>query len=396
MTPPRPPYVAPDRQGLSSVDQQPLAAPKMSVSVFPGDQNYQDNIIFDRSWILNSGWCEAMVALREQARAQGIELGTADRVPMEQSDIILFVNLPTHRAAVEQIRQRYPRALLVLIASESPVVQPHAAVRSNHQLFDRVFTLKRLKGDPMKYHRLPAGCAFVPNPAPADIPFTQRRFAILVNSNVNSGLLRASRPLNVFDQGRTIRNGGWSLPLQRQLQVSLGSRYHLRRRFARAAEGLDIADFDLYGQGWEPLRSGWFHRFFPESPWRQWRGPLNDDKLHSLSHYRFAFCYENFAGSEGSISEKVFDALAAGTVPLCHGDRHLRRWIPASCAVFRDDYSSDRELLRDLLRWDEARWRACRDAGQAFLRSDGAAPFLANAYAEDVLRGLRGAVEATP
>ena len=82
MTPPRPPYVAPDRQGLSSVDQQPLAAPKMSVSVFPGDQNYQDNIIFDRSWILNSGWCEAMVALREQSRAQGIELGTADRVPM--------------------------------------------------------------------------------------------------------------------------------------------------------------------------------------------------------------------------------------------------------------------------------------------------------------------------
>ena len=116
--------------------------------------------------------------------------------------------------------------------------------------------------------------------------------------------------------------------------------------------------------------------------------------MHSLSHYRFAFCYENFAGSEGYISEKVFDALAAGTVPLCHGDKQLKRLIPPECAVHRDDYSSERALLSDLLSWDEARWRSCRDAGQAFLRSDAIIPFTAEAYAQEMLRILVAAVAA--
>jgi hypothetical protein len=179
------------------------------------------------------------------------------------------------------------------------------------------------------------------------------------------------------------------MTLSRMLKVSLGSGYHYRRSFARAAERLDINDFDIYGQGWEPLKSGWFYRYFPEKSWRHWRGILKADKLTTLCNYRFTFCYENFVGNENYISEKVFDALAAGTVPLCLGDQKLKQWIPSDCAVFRDDYSSDQALLKDLLSWSEARWSAFRDAGQAFLYSDRIRPFLSDAYAEEVLSSLK-------
>lgn len=388
----QPPYVAASRAGANDQWLKPLPNPWMRVTVHPGGQGFKQNLIFDKSWIINSGWCDAQVALRQRARSQGIDIGTADILPIADAHAVVFINLPAKRSLVEQVRLVNPHARIVLIASESPVVQPHAVERVNHRLFDLVFTLRRLNGDPRKYQRLPPGCAFVPTPPADSVPFHERRFAILVNSNMNGGLLRSSRPWQVFQQAMRIRTGGWTLSPQRMLQVALGSRYHLRRSFARAAEQLGIEDFDIYGQGWEPLRSGWFYRLFPERPWRHWRGPLRNDKLATLCHYRFAFCYENYSGDEGYISEKIFDALAAGTVPLCLGDRHLKDWIPSDCAVFRENYRSERAMLQDLLNWDEQRWQACREAGQQFLHSQRIAPFLADAYAEQVLQGLKAVV----
>jgi hypothetical protein len=384
-----PPYVADQTKSKPEGDFGLLNNPTLRIGIFPNDHNYTQNIVFRKDWILNSGWCEAMVALRQMAQANNIEIATSDLVALSNADVILFINLPAHRSEVQQLRRQVPTAKLALIASESPVVQPHAAVAANHLLFDRVFVRSppRRRNLP-RYRQLPPGCAYQPDPNPAAVPFTERRFGIMVNSNMNTGLLRSPRPWHVLNQGRSIRRGGWSLPYQRQLQVALGSRYHCRRSFARAVQHLGIQDFDIYGQGWQALRHGWFHRLWPEQHWRLWRGPLKADKLHTLCHYRFAFCYENFEGNEGYISEKIFDALAAGTVPLCLGDSHLKSWIPNDCAVFRSDYSSDQALLEDLLNWDEARWSACRQAGQSFLYSDRIQPFLPHAYAEKVLEGL--------
>jgi hypothetical protein len=366
-----------------------LDNPIVRISIFPGDHNYTQNILFDRNWIFNTGWCEAMVALHELARMSKMEMATSDLLPLGDADLILFINLPAHRSAVQQLRQQVPNAKLALLASESPVVQPHAAVAANHQQFDRVFLYSpHTTPNHSRYRPLPPGCAYQPDPAPPAIPFFQRRFGIMVNSNVNTGPLRSPRPWDVLNQAHSIRRGGWSLPRRRQLQVARGSRYHCRRSFARAAQRLQIHGFDIYGQGWQPLRSGWFHRFWPEQPWSHWRGPLKADKLLTLCHYRFAFCYENYEGHEGYISVKIFDALAAGTVPLCLGGRHLKRWIPSDCAVFRSDYPSDQALLEDLLSWDEARWLVCREAGQAFLHSERIKHFLPHTFAEEVLEGL--------
>jgi len=330
-----------------------------------------------------------MIALYELSQNQSIQIGTSDIVPLVQADVIVFINLPSNRPDVEKVRRSYPNARLVLIASESPVIQPHAAVTSNHDLFDLVFASSRLSTDYIKYRILPPGCAYVPEFSETFISFKERRFAILVNSNINSGILRTPRPWKIFDKLISIRKGGWYLPFLRFWQVSHGSLYHCRRSFAKAAADLRIHDFDIYGQNWEPLRSGWFYRFFPEKPIHNWRGLLKADKLLTLCRYKFTFCYENFEGDEGYISEKIFDALAAGSVPLCLGDRNLKRWIPANCAVFRGDYPNDRAMLIDLLDWSEDRWMAYRNAGQEFLYSDKAKPFLPDAFADGILEGIK-------
>lgn len=210
----------------------------------------------------------------------------------------------------------------------------------------------------------------------------------MVNNHVNTVLVRSPRPWHVLNQAHSIRRGGWNVPRRRQLQLARGSRYQCRRSFARAVQRLQIQDFDIYGQGWQPLRSGWFHRFSPEQPWSHWLGPLRADKLMTLCHYRFTFCCENHEGYEGYFPEQILYALAAGTVLLCLGDRKLKRWIPSDCAVFRSDYPSVQALFEDLLSWDEARWWSCRQAGQAFLHSERIKRFLPHTFAEEVLEGL--------
>ncbi len=250
-----PPYIADQVNAIIERDISLLDNPSIRISIFPGDQNYTQNILFQKNWILNSGWCEAMTALHRLAQANNIEIATSDLLALSNADVILFINPPADRSAVQQLRRQVPNAKLALIASESPVVQPHAAVAANHLLFDRVFVRSpsRRRNFP-KDRQLHPGCAYQPDRNPAAVPFTERRFGIMVNSNMNTGLLRSPRQWHVLNQGRSIRRGGWSLPYHRQLQVALGSRCHCRRSFAHAVQHLEIHDFDIYGQGWQPLR----------------------------------------------------------------------------------------------------------------------------------------------
>jgi hypothetical protein len=80
-----------------------LVNPKVRITVYLGDNNCSSNIIFDSKWIINSGWCEAMVALYKCAASHNIQMGTSDAVPLPYADIILFLNLPTCFSDVAQV-----------------------------------------------------------------------------------------------------------------------------------------------------------------------------------------------------------------------------------------------------------------------------------------------------
>lgn len=58
---------------------------------------------------------------------------------LSDADLIRFMNLPAQRSVVQQLRKQVRNAKLRLLASESLVVQPQAAIAANHQLFDRLF-----------------------------------------------------------------------------------------------------------------------------------------------------------------------------------------------------------------------------------------------------------------
>lgn len=78
-------------------------------------------------------------------------------------------------------------------------------------------------------------------------------------------------------------------------------------------------------------------------------------KVCVFQHYRFALVIENFV-SPGYMSEKIFHAFLAGTVPIYFGHRDNSRYFPSSdAAVFLSENvesNADVELIRRLMNDD--------------------------------------------
>jgi hypothetical protein len=162
-------------------------------------------------------------------------------------------------------------------------------------------------------------------------------------------------------------------------------------------------EIDLYGIGWDvpPYRMGktWMpytlqrahrktqaisQRIKPEpllqACRRRWRGTV-DSKCLTLSKYTFAICFENQI-LNGWITEKIFDCLSAGTVPIYLGPPDVDEWIPAECYVDMRDFAGYDEL-RDYLRGlGPTEIEGFREAGREFLASERFYPFSKQAFVD--------------
>jgi hypothetical protein len=175
---------------------------------------------------------------------------------------------------------------------------------------------------------------------------------------------------------------------------------YTERRRALAFFGDEIA---LYGIGWEvpPYRpyEPWVpatvqrahraliaakHRVRPdamlEAARRVWRGSTND-KIGTLGKYRFAICYENQI-LRGWITEKMFDCLRAGTVPVYWGAPDIETHVPADCFIDRRQFGSYPELREFLHGLSPEAVRGYREAGRRFLTSDAFHPFTKQAFTD--------------
>jgi len=123
-----------------------------------------------------------------------------------------------------------------------------------------------------------------------------------------------------------------------------GENYSLRRKVLRQS----VEEIDLYGVGWN---QGWSFDFksimrssvksFKEVDWTpshfsdighkysNYKG-APDDKLEIMSQYQFSIIVEN---SNDYLTEKLFDALISGTVPIYVGSRLENYGISSEVAI---------------------------------------------------------------
>lgn len=128
---------------------------------------------------------------------------------------------------------------------------------------------------------------------------------------------------------------------------------------------------DLYGRGWER----WWSRNSMWLPYWRHRSTLMSvykgacqSKYEVLSRYAFALCFENMA-MKGYVTEKIFDCLYAGTVPLYLGAKDIADLIPEECYIDCRKFGSWKEMWGEVRAMTEGQLNAMRNAGRTFLRS---------------------------
>ncbi len=151
------------------------------------------------------------------------------------------------------------------------------------------------------------------------------------------------------------------------------------RSFAYFAEAYGSM-FDLYGIGWDRPPEAASTSEQAAAVARAYRGSVHD-KSKTLSNYRFAIAYENTTRPLGYVTEKVFDCLRAGCIPVYLGPENAFNYVDADAVIDRRCFESDEELSDYLLSMTESQWEEFRTAGRAYLASERYYRFLPPAFA---------------
>jgi len=188
----------------------------------------------------------------------------------------------------------------VLFLWEPIVVRPHEYTQDFHNLFYKIYTFCDDLVDNEKYFKFhyPMDDLKV---AESEVPFEEKKLCAMINADKDS-------------------SHSHSLYAERRKVICFFERYHCK-------------DFDLYGYKWG------------KRGYRNYRGAV-DSKIECLKKYRFCFAYENSLGISGYITEKIFDAMFAGVVPIYLGADNVTDYIPKKCFIDRRDFESDEQLYQ--------------------------------------------------
>ena len=293
--------------------------------------------------------------LRQAFLERGIEVNTPD---LNQGREVAFDLHLEGRPLHETQHPRY------LIALENPNINKLNASRAYCKGFDLAFAWDvRLFG--------------LPNVVPILIPHPLggEAFATLAQRDIFSCLINANK---AFKE---------SLPCDLYLE-----RINTIRWYEQHAP----ETFELYGLGWEKstpafTRSGRITRsiarlktrLFGIPPFPSFRGELSD-KADVLRRARFSYCYENSRDLSNYITEKIFDSLVSGCVPVYWGADNVLDHIPAGCFIDRRKFHSTAEVHQHLLSITADEYAGYQRNIFNFLRSDGAAAFSAAHFAKTV------------
>lgn len=150
--------------------------------------------------------------------------------------------------------------------------------------------------------------------------------------------------------------------------------YSARRLIINFFENNHPNDFDFYGRFW-------IHNNHP-----CYKGTI-ENKTTYLKNYKFAICYENMI-SKTYLTEKIFDILHAGCVPVYWGAKDIARYIPQHAYILREDFKSDEELYNYLHSMPKGEYQKYLEEGKDFFKSSAAENFSASIFAERIATAL--------
>lgn len=193
------------------------------------------------------------------------------------------------------------------VTLEPIVVAPLCWNRLFHLFFDNIFTRNDRLIDKRKYKKLiwPQAFFWVQEA----ISFKEKKLITLMNANK------------------------WS-PFSHEL-------YSAREEFIRYCEN-NKKDFDLYG--WWRDKPNLKQKVLWFTPFSSYKWRV-DDKLATLSTYKFNVCFENMSDTPWYITEKIRDSFKAKTVPIYRWASNITEYVPENCFIDYRKYIWNNDAL---------------------------------------------------
>ena len=319
--------------------------------------------IFDEhDLIANRDDClRSFIDLRLALNQRGVLLETADRLPVIKADAVLCLNVPHDGDSIWQTAEQNGIPVYA-IALESEYIHTPNADPNLLARCECIFTYRDDIIDGIKF--LPIRFAQKLRP-PLYNPWTGRKFACMVAGNKAS-----SHPDELYS---------------RRLEVI--------RWYDANKPNL----FDLYGECWEnPIPTNLAMRMARRLPLLSsyfapkisiYRGRISQ-KLNTLKGYQFCYCYENFKSPDGWITEKIFDAMFAGCIPVYWGGKNTSKHIPSKCYVDASKFSRSEALHEYLMLMSQAECFEIINSITNYLKSEDAKQFSVEAFVTTVTQRL--------
>lgn len=324
-------------------------------------RRHKNNSIFEGNEGANfGGWYFPFARLRDGFRKAGVEMSTADMNAGREVLFELHIN----------VQRRHVAAPMYCYDYEHPHVRGINGSASLLARYRQVYTWNEALIDGRSVHRLE-----IPNDlTPRSVrPFDQRDlFCVMIAKNKE---------------------------MRRPSDISL---YQQRLRLIRGFETQAPQLFSLYGKAWDippvvPGFSGRLVKLFQQ--WRQkrsgarpfpsWRGTVAS-KDDVLLRAKFSLCYENLRGGAGYVTEKLFDSMVNGCLPVYAGASDIAARVPPVCYVDGDRFDEVADLIEYLEGIDQAEYSARQHSMHAFLRSEAGLRFGQDHFCRTLVTGIMG------
>lgn len=322
------------------------------------DKFYQNNKIFDiNDKVVNRDNClYFFYALKESFKKNQIDLSTNDINTIEDSDIVLYNDMPSVMPLQKNIDKSY------LLIFETELIKKENWDLEKHKFFNKIFTWNDDVVDNKKYfkfnftHKIPEIECF-------DVTKKEKLCTLIAGNKKNSD--------------------------NREL-------YSKREEVIRWFEKNHSKEFDLYGIGWDKKTyTGKFRvlnrieiiRKLGFKKYPSYKGKV-ESKNEVLSKYKFAICYENAEKIPGYITEKIFDCFFAGCIPVYWGAPNIGKFIPKECFIEKEKFKTYEELYKYLKNMTDLEYKKYIENIEKFLKSKEIELFSADYFADKIVKNI--------
>jgi alpha(1,3/1,4) fucosyltransferase len=274
--------------------------------------NKNDSVFNPDTYTIGDNLGCGSIKLKEKLNKLGHEIHTMDNKNIDEYDKFIFNDYPSQFPPEMLIDLKNKVKQLYLILWENQYMKPDNYY--NHDIFDKVFTWDNNLLTSDKYIKIYH-------------PQVIKELKIIPKKEKLACMISSGKYVNIHN----------NLYFERIKVIDMYEKIYT-----------DKNNFDYYGKGWNESIN--------------YKGEVKR-KSDVIGKYQFAYTFENSYGLNGYVTEKIFDALLNGTVPIYWGAGNIKDEIPEGCYILINqkptkelNYSLHMEMYNELVNMPDKKY----------------------------------------